>query len=337
MKQSVTIKDIASMAGVSVATVSRYLNNSGYIDASTAARIAAMISEADYRPSRTARSLKTHSSKNIMLVVPDISNPFYSEMASIINLKCRKIGYTVTLYNTGEAPDQELQALRLARDISADGIVFASVTAQDAVIAEAEKSRVPIVMVNSYDKCRFDSIHGSRYLGTYLATKHLIDLGHRRICFAGGIPGSVIAESRKRGYMMALEEVGIPLDDSLIFEMGFNIEAGKKAGRYFSALSPWPTAVCCANDMVALGVIGTFNELGILVPQDVSVTGMDNTPYSAIFSPQLTTVTNDSTEFGELAINALFERIDGKYDGPAREYVINRALVVRSSTRAIDQ
>jgi DNA-binding LacI/PurR family transcriptional regulator len=329
-----TIKDIARESGVSVATVSRYINGNAHIGNANSERIAEVISRLGYRPSRTARSLKTHNSRNIMLVVPDINNPFYSKMAEVVNQRCRAKGYTMTLYNTSEEIHEELQAIRLAGDIFADGIVFASVTAQELVLEELKQSRCQIVLVNSYDGCPVDTVHGDRVReGTYLSTKYLIENGHTRIGFAGGLSGTAVAENRKRGYCRALAEAGIEADDELIFEMGFNLESGKKAGRYFTALDPRPSAICCANDMIALGVISVFGEMGIKIPNDFSVTGMDDVPYSLRSFASLTTVTNDSAEFANDAMDALFDRISGKYAGAPRESVIDRELIIRTSVK----
>ena len=330
----VTIKDIARESGVSVATVSRYINGSDQIETSTSERIAEVIARLGYRPSRTARSLKTHNSRNIMLIVPDINNPFYSKMAEVVNQRCRAEGYTMTLYNTTEEIHEELQAIRLAGDIFADGIVFASVTAQELVLEELRQSRCRVVLVNSYDVSPFDTVHGDLVReGTYISTNYLIENGHTRIGFAGGLSGTAIAESRKKGYCKALSEAGIEPDDELIFEMGFNLESGKKAGRYFSALDPRPSAFCCANDMIALGVISVFGEMGIKIPADFSITGMDDVPYSSRSFASLTTITNDSAKFANDAMDALFDRITGRYTGAPREYIIDRQLIVRTSVK----
>ncbi len=332
MKKAVTIRDIAREAGVSSATVSRFLNRTGYVDQQTGARISEVVERFHYRPSRIAQSLKTKMSRNLVLVVPDIQNPFYSSMADKIQNLLLREGYTVTLFDSGADFQRELTCLGLAESIGADGILFASVWARQTILNELAKIGVPVVMINSYGACPFDSVHGVRSQSTYLATRHLIELGHREIAFAGGTPETAIAQSRKNGYLKAMKEAGLPVRQEYVFEMGFDSESGRKCGTYFSALTQLPTAICCANDLIALGVLQTLLERGFRVPQDVSLTGVDNIEYSDLCSPTLTSVINDSGEFARLAVSALLERLRGSYEGEPREFLIPRRLVKRAST-----
>ena len=334
MKKNVTVKDIARETGLSVATVSRVINKNGYYDKATAEKVEKAIVDLDYHPNRAAKNLKSSKTKNLLLIVPDIENPFYAKMVTEIQKRIRIEDYTLTMYNTSENLKEELRAIQLGREILADGIIFASVSSHDTVLEELRKFNKPVVMINSYDKCPFDSVHGKRNYGTYLSTKYLIEQGHTRIGFAGGTKDTVIAESRARGYLNALKEAGMESTEELMFEMGFSSEAGRKAGRYFSTLDPMPTAICCANDLIALGVINALERLGVKVPEQISVTGMDDLVYADICNPGLTSVTNDSTEFAQKAMDALFDRLKGLYDGEAREYVIGRKLIVRGSTCA---
>lgn len=332
MKKTVTIRDIAREAGVSSATVSRFLNQTGYVDQQTAARIGGVVERFHYRPSRIAQSLKTKMSYNLVLVVPDIQNPFYSSMADKIQNLLLREGYTVTLFDSGADFQRELTCLGLAESIGADGILFASVWARQTILNELGKIGVPVVMINSYGACPFDSVHGIRSQSTYLATRHLIELGHTEIAFAGGTPETAIAESRKNGYLKAMQEAGLPVRGEYIFEMGFDSDSGRKSGTYFSALDRLPTAICCANDLIALGMLQTLLERGFRVPQDISLTGVDNIEYSDLCNPTLTSVINDSGEFARLAVSALLERLRGSYEGGPREFLIPRRLVKRAST-----
>ena len=332
MKKSVTIRDIAREAGVSSTTVSRYLNQNGYVDAQTAERIRAVVEQFNYRPSRIAQSLKTRESHNLALIVPDIQNPFYSSMANKIQNLLLREGYTATFFDSGADFQREMTCLGVAESIGADGILFASVSSRRIILNELERIGVPVVMINSYDACPFDSVHGVRSESTYLTTRHLIELGHREIAFAGGTPGTAIAQSRKNGYLNAMQEAGLPVRRDYLIEMGFDSESGRKCGTYFSALFQMPTAICCANDLVALGMLQVLIERGFQVPQDISITGVDNIEYGDLCSPPLTSVINDSGEFAKMAVKALMERLRGSYTGAPREFLIPRRLVVRGST-----
>lgn len=333
--RKITIKDVAREAGVSVTTVSRALNNTGRIDAQTKEHIENVIAQLGYRPNSVAQSMKTRKTRNIFLVVPDITNPFYANLAKGLQLLVKQKNYNITLYNTNEALSEELNAIETAREICAGGIVFASVSANQCIIDALHEANIPTVLLNSYGACAFDTVHGEANKGTYISTKYLIENGHRNIAFAGAPVETTIGKSRKQGYVNALKEAGIRVDGKLTFEMGFSEDAGYKAGKYFSALQPRPTAICCANDIIAMGVLTALHEDGIRVPEEMSVVGMDDIIYSRISRPPLTSVTNDSQDFAENAFQLLFERIENKYKGKPREIILERSLVVRESVSPI--
>lgn len=329
--QKITIKDIAQMAGVSISTVSRALNNTGRIDQKTKERINQIIDDVGYRPNMAAQGLKTQKTRNIMLVVPDITNPFYSNMAKCLQIFTKKKNYILTLYNTNEDLPEELRAIATAKEICAGGIIFASVNTHQTIIDALLDVNVPTVLLNSYDACEFDTVHGKRGLGTYISTQYLINNGHKRIAFVGGWVNSTIGKSRKKGYVKALKEAGITFDEKLLFEMGFSEDTGYKAGKYFTSLANPPSAICCANDIIAMGVLSALQEANMSVPEEMSITGMDDIIYSRISNPPLTTVTNDYAAFAKHSFEMLIERIDGNYNGKPREIVLDRELVVRES------
>lgn len=335
MDRRCTIKDLAMETGVSTATISRFLNKSGYVDAETGKKIEQAIIRLKYKPDRTAQALKTKKSKQIMLIVSDICNPFYSSTAKIVQSIAKDKGYTVILYNTNDNVNEEINSIQTALSVNTDGIILCSIYVKDEVIHELKKAGRPVVVGSSYEECPFDSVYGIQGEGTYLTTKHLLDLGHRRIAFAGGVKESATALERKLGYLNAITEAGIEFNSDYCFEMGFSEDSGYKAGKYFSTLNPLPTAICCANDLIAMGVLIALNECNIKVPDDISVTGMDNILYASLCRPGLTTVTNDSIEFGRNVSELLFDRIEGNYEGPARRLSLSRKLIIRESTRRL--
>ncbi len=330
-----TIKDVAREARVATTTVSRYLNNAKNIDPEIAKRIEQAIVATNYHPNLLARSLKMQRSQIISLIVPDICNPFYSLMAKTAQRCVSKRNCFLSLYDTDGDSSKENAALDLALQQNCCGILFASLDFKASLLYSANFADTPLVGLNAYSqKFPYDLVHVMPKGGTYLAMKHLLSLGHRLIAFAGGTPESIIAVNRRDGYLTALEEAGIPANPHFIFEMGFSQQDGYRAGRYFSSFSPLPTAICCANDQIALGVIEALQSLGLSVPEDISVTGVDNIPYSCISKPSLTTVTNDGAKFAELGTKLLFERIDGIYSGEKRKAVVPNTLIERNSTSA---
>lgn len=332
----VSIRDIARQAQVSVATVSRYINQSGYVDRDTGRLIEQAIQATGYTPSMAARSLKTHKSRIILLVVPDICNPFYSSMAKEVQGLVGSMGYVMALYDSKESTE-EMQAVDLADQMYASGILLASINIRKEVIHKLQKGRCPVVGLNAYEEYPFDTVHVRGIMGTYLSTGHLIDMGHTAIGYAGGTPNSMIGRSRRKGFEKAMAEAGIAVDPQLIIEKGFSQNDGYECGLYLRSLANRPSAICCANDQIALGLISALHEGGLWVPGDISVTGMDNIPYAGLASPSLTTVSNDSAAFSKEGVRMLFERIDGEYKGAPREVVVGHELIIRASTARLDQ
>lgn len=330
VRKRVTIRDVARDAEVSTSTVSRYLNHSGNVDQQTAGRIALAMERLRYVPSIAAQSLRMRASRIVLLVVPDICNPFYSLMAKTVQKLLGDRGYVMALYDSNESME-EWESIRVARQMYASGILLGSVDVKKEVIADLQNANIPTVGLNAYREYPFDTVHVHGSEGSYLAVRHLIALGHRCIGFAGGTPHSMIADSRREGFERAMHEAGIPIDPKNVIEIGFSQSDGYAAGRYFAKLDVLPTAICCANDQVALGLLAAMQEHGVHIPQQLSVTGMDDIPYARISGPSLTSVTNDSVAFAREGVRMLFERIEGLVTGEPRDVVVRHELIVRSS------
>lgn len=334
--QRTTIRDVARVANVSISTVSRYVNQQGYVELDTARRIAEAIEETHYAPSMAARSLRTQKSAIILLVVPDICNPFYSGIAKTVQQLAREKGYIIALYDSEES-SQELASVAIAQKMYASGILLGSIDIKREVIHALLRTSIPVVGLNAYQQYPFDTVHVNGSEGSYLATRHLILQGHRHIAFAGGTPNSMIGLSRREGYERAMKESGIvPLLKDIV-EIGFAQSDGYQAGSYFCKLESPPTAICCANDQVALGLLSALHENGVPVPRQISVTGMDNIPYASTSNPSLTSVTNDSVAFAREGMRMLFDRVCGIYTGSPRDVAIRHELIVRESTGAPPQ
>lgn len=326
-----TIREIAQLAGVSTATVSRFINRSGYVSESSAEAISRIVKSTNYQPSITAQGLKAQKSRIIMLVVPDIVNPFYSIMAKEVQRLVEAENYTLMLYNTNEDTGAELQAISLIPRLYISGLLFASIKVDQDIVQAISAAGAPAILVNSYHDGAFDTVHCSYGTGTLVSTRYLLSLGHTRIGFAGGVAGSAIGDSRREGYLAALNEHDhIPPTD-YIYESGFSQKAGYDAGKYFAKLTTRPTAICCANDLVALGLMAAFHDHKIQIPEQISVIGMDDISYARISSPPLSTVTNDGAQFAQQAVSLLFERITGRDTGEPHRLTVPNNLVTRRS------
>lgn len=330
-----TIRDVSNIANVSVATVSRFLNSSGYVDDSTAEQIRKAIELTNYRVNKSAKFLKTQRSNQIMLIEPDIANPYYAEMFKALQHLAGQRGYSVLLYDSNADHKLELQALELMEEIGVDGLIYCSIKNSDQVLQRLLTLGRPIVVSQHYDQLHFDTLHSVGGRGIYLAAKHLIELGHKRIAYVGGPENSTINKRRKAGFTAALEEAGLALEKDFCFEMDFTMDAGYKAGMYVSSLPSMPTAICAANDIIAMGVMQALRERGLQIPGDISLTGEDNIGFAQISRPGLTTINNSGSEFARRAMDLLFSRVAGEYDGPPRDVICPRELIVRESTRAL--
>ncbi len=330
-KGKCTIKDVAKEAGVSVATVSRFFNDTSKLDSYTAWKLEQVIKELDYKPNRAAQMLNTAKSGYIVQIVPDITNPFYAAMTKEVNRYARAKGYTIILSDTNESEAEEYNAIKLAAEIMAEGVIITSLYAGETLVEKLKEINIPVVANRTFVNGNFDGVYGTGD-GIYNATNYLIKLGHKTIAFVGGGTGTGVEGIRKSGFLRAIQESGMTPKQDLIFEMNFTEECGYKAGKYIASLKPVPTAVCCANDLIAIGLIKSLNEQGIKVPDNVSVIGMDNIPLVSMIHPRLTTVTNDGAKSGRLAAKMLFERILGEYTGSPREAIIVEEIIERDST-----
>lgn len=332
MAKRTTIREVAEAANVSTATVSRYLNGTAYVNDETSSRIRSAIERTGYTPSLLARSLKTRQSGLLFLIVPDVSNPFYARIARTLQHLAQRSGYATLLSDSEGDPKHELEALETASKMSVEGVLLASIDASGDVLASAAKAAFPVVGLNGFAQdAPIDAVAVHALGGTHLAVDHLAALGHRRIAFAGGRPGTFIARSRLNGYLNAMRRAELPVNGEDVLEFGFTQADGRTAGAAFAQRRVPPTAVCCANDLIALGVIAALRDAGLRVPENVSVTGMDDIDYAALSSPPLTTVSNDPECFAERAFAMLTERIHGDRS-PVRREEIPNALVVRHST-----
>ena len=328
MTERVTIREVAKAAGVSRSTVSRYFNNNGYLSADARLRIEEAIRRVGYEPNMVARGLKSGTSSIIVLTVPDIGNPYYAQMAKTAQALCNQHGYVLVLMDSNNREDYEDEMIRLARRVCAAGILNASID----TCGHIPPCGIPMTCMCAYEKPTFyDEVTVSKAGGICLAVRYLASLGHSRIGFIGGQRESGIEKGRLGSYLNQMELEGLPVIPELIVERGFAREDGYEAAMALMKVPRRPTAICCANDLLAFGVMSALNDLGVEIPAEVSVTGMDNLPYAPLLRPKLTTVSNDSVAFVTEAFGMLIERIEERCTGPGRCVEIPNRLIVRES------
>jgi LacI family transcriptional regulator len=326
-----TIYDVARLAGVSTATVSRALNGTGQIAPATREAIEAAVAQLGYEPNTAARSLVTRSTQTIALLLPDISNPFYDALVSGIQRRALEAGHTMLLCTTEGDPEREEQYLNLLRAKQVDGVLVDGLVLPPDRVARFVRNGLPIVCLDrDVDSASVPLVQVDNRLGARMATEHLLSLGHRRIAHVAGAPELGISEERIAGYDEALLDAGIRPDVALLAVGSFTEEGGCEAMKALLASTDL-TAAFAANDLSALGVMNAIVESGRRVPDDVSVVGFDDLRLSSFTTPPLTTIRQPALEIAERATRLLLDLARGR---PARQrrHVLPPELVVRAST-----
>ncbi|HEY3368114.1 MAG TPA: LacI family DNA-binding transcriptional regulator [Symbiobacteriaceae bacterium] len=332
-----TIRDVAQAAGVGLATVSRVLNDSGYVRPETRERVLQACSDLGFVPSQLARSMVRRSTATIGLIVPDITNPFFPAITRGVEDAASEVGYTVFLCNTDNDPAMEALDVRKLRERRVDGIIFVGTTDRHELVTGLLAGEVPVVVTDrQLDDLDVDSVLVNNSLGAQAAVRHLIDLGHRRIAHAAGHPATRTGQDRLAGYQQALQEASIPYDPSLVVFGEYTLESGYAAAQILLGRAPRPTAVFAGNDLMAIGMLRAATEAGIAVPDELSVVGFDDIQMAALIHPALTTVRQPAYDMGRRAMTMLHERITGGIPAAGRRHIFQPELIVRRTTRRRD-
>lgn len=331
-QRRVTISDVAELAGVSYQTVSRVINNNPHVSTQTRERVQQIIRETGYTPSHTARSLVTSRTATIGLVVPDISNPFFSAVAWGADQVASQTGYSILLCNTGEEAAREQDVLRLLHERDVDGVIVCGSRQEDESLQDALASFRAAVLVNRrLEEDAIPAVLVDDFLGGTLIVQHLLEAGHRAIGFVAGPAASFSGRQRLRGYQTALAEAGLASETGWIRNCLPTTAGGQETASVLLAEYPNLTALYCYNDLVALGALQACASSGRQVPVDVAVTGFDDIMLAGVVSPALTTCRVPCVDIGSEAVAMLVDCIDDKLDG-CTELVIQPELVIREST-----
>jgi LacI family transcriptional regulator len=339
-KKRPTQVDVARRANVSQAMVSYVLNgNSKVVVADdTRERIMAAIEELGYVPNQPARALRTQKTKLIACVVPDITNPFHTSFAKGLQAVAEAHEHDVVLYNTDRIANKEHKFLELLRQGRYDGVVVTPHHLKaDDLVKVLEAGMAVVVqgsgaMPTEVSGRPLDSIHVDDVGAAQVAVSYLIELGHERIGMLAGEENTPPQRLRRLGYLRALEEHGIPVDENLIRGGEFRSEGGHHSMLDLLELAEPPTAVFAASDMMAIGAIMAIRDAGASVPDDISVVGFDDIPFASTFNPPLTTIAQFGDQIGERAAEMLFERLTGESSPTGRREVMPFELIIRRST-----
>lgn len=329
----ITIRDVARTAGVSVSTVSRVLNNSKPVSDEVRQRVMSAVETLGFQPNALARSLILRRSSFIGLLVPDVSNPFFSEVVAGVEEVANAQGYNVILCNTHGELAREMAYLDILKEHQAAGVVFMCRELRDEHLKRFAADGMPVVLASRYsEKKSLPRVVIDDQQAAYDATIHLIERGHQRIAF---ISGSVLDRAsgldRLMGYQRALNDHQFPIDFRLIKEGNFKAQSGYKAAQELLGQQAPPTAILAANDEMAIGAINAIFASGRRVPDDIAVVGFDDIYLASIFRPALTTIRQPIREIGSEAAQMVLRLVRGE-SLPDEKVVLPHELVIRESS-----
>lgn len=330
---SASIKDVAREAGVSIATVSRVLNNVDVVNDDTKKKVLEAISKLGYRPNIIARSLKTQKTSTIGIIIPDISNQFYPEIVRGAEDVANIYSYNIILCNTDLDSERELEYLRILKEKMIDGVLYMSNSLEEDVLKLINELKIPVVLIETKDKeSNFPSITIDNEKAAYDATMFLISKGFKDIVFVGTHPNAENALSKRYlGYEKALKESGINVNPDLVCFSGIKPQDGANVVATFLKDKKFD-AIFCISDELAMGVINELREQGLSVPEDVSVIGFDNIFSSSIYYPKLTTVSQPMYDMGSVGMRMLIKIIN-KQPMDNEHYVLPHEIIARNSTK----
>jgi LacI family transcriptional regulator len=327
----VTIKDVARMAGVSVATVSRVFNDSGPVNEETRRRIREVASELRYVPNDAARSLITRRTSTFGVLLPDMYGEFFSEVIRGIDHMVQQNDYHL-LVSSSHNDRSEIEAALRAMRGRVDGMIVMSPDIDAQALGANLPEGLPVVLLNCAGAgAGFDSLNIDNYGGAYAMAEHLIGRGHRRIAMITGEERNHDARERLRGYRAALAQAGIARDERWEVPGDFTEFSGYDAVARLLAVTPRPTAIFAGNDSMAIGALSALREAGVRVPEDMAVAGFDDIPIARYMSPPLSSVHVAIDELGALATETLLQAVARKGQHEPRQRTLPTTLVVRSS------
>lgn len=340
-KQNLTVYDIAKMAGVSVATVSRVLNGKSVVNEQTRQKVLQVMEKHNFQPNRLAQSLFHKETLTLGCILPDITNPFFSTVFLMAEMYAVELGYTLLLCNSLNNRQTETQYLRTLSERRVDGILFmggrindSQPAPEDILEMRAVAERIPVVMINgNMPGVNGYVVQSDERQGIFDVVRYLYNIGHRKIALVGGVVGITSTDLKIAAFMEAIESLGMAYVPNWIIPTSFSLDSGMDAMKKLLHQPELPTAVVGINDLVAIGAIKEAQRHGLRVPEDISVTGFDDTLLTSICTPALTSVNQNYTALGRTAVDVVIAVASGNQ--AAEVNVVETSLTIRDSCRAI--
>jgi LacI family transcriptional regulator len=327
-----TINDVAKRAGVSPVTVSRVINNVSNVSPTTREKVERAIQELNYVPSIAARSLRLKRTRTLALILPDITNTFWTTVARGVEDAAQRRDYSVFLCNTDEDEVKQRRYLDFVVGQRVDGVIIAPHDTDAQHLAQLRDRNLPTVVIDRHvEGWEVDSVLGDSLSGAMALVQHLISLGHKRIAMLSGPASASTAEDRVAGYCIALAEAGILIEPGLIKRGEYRMTSGEEMTHQLFDEGPNPTAIFAANNAIAMGVIDALEQRGLRIPQDIALVSFDDFPNVSHLFPFLTVVTQPAYDMGINAAQLLLSRLDSEVDLQPRHVVLPTRLIVRHS------
>jgi len=329
-----TLKDVARVAGVSIATVSRVLNGHEYVSDETRHKVLSTVEELGYRPSQLAISLRTGKSRVFGLIISDIGNPYFASVVRGIEDIAYNNGYSIILCNSDEDPEKEELYINVFLDSSVSGAIVACAREDSVCSKKLLDGSIPVVaMDRRISNLDVDTVVTNNVKGAYDAVTHLIEQGHRRIGYIGGPVHTTTGKERWEGYKKALMDHGVELDPELVKVGNFKQQSGQEAARELLNEEGRPSALFTANNLMTLGALNAIHEEGLKIPEQIAIVGFDDLPWAQSLDPPLTAVQQSAYELGRTAADLLIKRIN-KPKRPITNVTLDTNLIVRKSSGA---
>lgn len=333
-KSRPTIRDVARLAQVAPITVSRVINNSGYISEETRDRVEQAIDQLNYIPNSLSQSLRYQKTDLITLLVSDVTNPFWTTVTRGVEDVCSRESLNVILCNTDENSEKLEKYVRIMLQRQTDGFLFVPTSDDVPLIETIVSNNVPIVLLDRIlPGISVPVVYSDNESGAYRVVTHLLELGHRRIGVLSGSLAASTSRQRVNGYFRALSDHGIATDETLIDYGTFTHQSGyEMAHRMFERLNPLPTALFAANNFIAYGVQQALEERGLQVPEDISLVTFDDVPFHPFPKPYLTTAAQNPYEVGRKAAELLVQQIKAGELLQMENVMLPVDLIIRNST-----
>lgn len=326
------IRDVADSAGVSVATVSRALQQPERVSPKTREKVMAAVESVGYKPNLMAVKFRSGKTNNLVVLVPTVANVFFARVISGMQEAAADLGYSILLANTMGNTDVEAQYAKMVSTSQADGLIQLRAANPFDPSMINDNGLFPMVNVcEVIEDSQYPVVSLDNRAAAKAMTEHLISQGHKRIAMIKGPQSSPLTQERMNGYKDALAGAAIAFDENLMFPGDFTLQSGYRAGEAIAACPHKPTAVFCESDETAIGAMQALKQAGLSIPRDISIAGFDDIAFSAFTDPPLTTIAQPAEEFGRTAVTLLVDLLNDKIR-KAPKVIMPFELIVREST-----